>query len=292
MESLADRMKTLEDLLRKQGLQQPTADRNLKSNGSNEQNQLKGTAQRTPPSTTENSEAVETGFAPDAHIVPTESVTFESDEMQHPRVQSVCSSGSPLSTASSDGILAHILSTQGHWTYDDLTGRLRYFGPTTNFHIYSAMSTWPRSLECRDQERYGLFALRDIPQQTQDYLLDLYWTYYNSVLFVVHKEAFLNDMRQRQNTHYSAFLHLTLLAMGMRFADTSLPLVSDLLGSGKETKIQREARRLVDFELSSPGGLPSIQALLILGDLENATGRDSSGWMYSGECIPRSRIAT
>jgi len=276
-------MRSLEELLLKQQSERSTSNPGNTTTLAVEQSQHNGPSQATPPSTIEESETIEVEHAVNTNNPPVGPAPIDGDELQSPRVQSVCTNSSPLSTVSNDRVLTHILSTQGHWTYDDSTGRLRYFGPTTNFHIYSTLSNWAHSLDCRDQQRYGLSILRDIPQETQDYLLDLYWTYYNCVLFVVHREAFLSDMKEGRNAHYSAFLHLTLLAMGMRFADTSLPHVSGLLlGSGRESRIQREARRLVEFESASPGGLPSIQALLILGDLECATGRDGTGWMYSG----------
>jgi hypothetical protein len=37
------------------------------------------------------------------------------------------------------------------------------------------------------------------------------------------------------------------------------------------------------MELERPGGIPSVQAFLLLGDLECGIGRDNTGWMYAGE---------
>lgn len=290
MESLAERMRNIEDMLLKQGLQQQTVDEAANAQQTLDQSRPKEQAQMPPPSTADTSDVAEPNNVGDTDNTADEPVAILSDEVLPPRVQSVCSNASPLSTGSSDSILNHILSTQGHWSYDELTGRLRYFGPTTNFHIYSGVGNWARALDCREQERHGQSVLRDIPQKTQDYLLDLYWIYYNSVLFVVHKEAFLSDLNDGRNGYYSAFLHLTLLAMGMRFADTSRPDIGGLiLGSDKETRLLREAKRLVEYESASPGGVPSIQALLILGDLECGIGRDGTGWMYSGESNPGSQ---
>lgn len=39
---------------------------------------------------------------------------------------------------------------------------------------------------------------------------------------------------------------------------------------------------MLDLELERPGGIPSVAALLILGDSEVGVGRDNVGWMYAG----------
>lgn len=39
---------------------------------------------------------------------------------------------------------------------------------------------------------------------------------------------------------------------------------------------------MLDLELEHAGGIPAIQALLLLGDLECSVGRDNVGWMYAG----------
>ncbi|KIV87784.1 hypothetical protein PV11_03306 [Exophiala sideris] len=193
----------------------------------------------------------------------------------------VPSDDSPESTTSSHNVLKQMVSAPGHWSYNETSGRLRYFGATTDFDIYSGVSPGPHILDSREQERYGISVLKDVPPSVQDYLMDLYWKCFNSVIFVVHKEAFLDDQKRGHHGQYSAFLHITILAMGMRFADSSRPEISHLmLGSGGESRLQREARRLLEYELDTPGGVPSVQALLILGDMEFAVGRENTGWMY------------
>jgi hypothetical protein len=39
---------------------------------------------------------------------------------------------------------------------------------------------------------------------------------------------------------------------------------------------------MLDLELECPGGIPSVAALLLIGDLEVGVGRDNPGWMYAG----------
>lgn len=50
----------------------------------------------------------------------------------------------------------------------------------------------------------------------------------------------------------------------------------------RESTLHREAKYMLDLELERPGGVPSIAALLILGDSEVGVGRDNVGWMYAG----------
>jgi hypothetical protein len=50
----------------------------------------------------------------------------------------------------------------------------------------------------------------------------------------------------------------------------------------RESDLHREAKYLFEYELEKPRGIPSVQALLILGDLEGGVGRDDTGWMIGG----------
>jgi hypothetical protein len=42
---------------------------------------------------------------------------------------------------------------------------------------------------------------------------------------------------------------------------------------------------MLDHELERPGGIPSVVALLLLGDLECGVGRDNLGWLYGGMAV-------
>ena len=52
-----------------------------------------------------------------------------------------------------------------------------------------------------------------------------------------------------------------------------------------ESTLHREAKYMLDHELERPGGIPSVVALLLLGDLECGVGRDNLGWMYGGMAV-------
>ena len=113
--------------------------------------------------------------------------------------------------------------------------------------------------------------------------MDLFWDYYNSVLHIVHKEAFNEDMQSGSSKYYSGFLHISILAMGYRFADLEREDMKKITLGNRECTLHREAKYMLDMELERPGGIPSVQAFLLLGDLECGVGRDNTGWMYAGK---------
>lgn len=178
-----------------------------------------------------------------------------------------------------------LLSTRGHLSFDQLAGRLRYFGPTTNCHIHSEITGQSEESrrQAKEQERRTQRVLSSLPESTHNYLMDLFWEYYNSVIHVIHRQAF-EEGRDAGGVgpFYSGFLHICILATGYRFADKNRADMLSISLPGRESTLHREAKYMLDYELERPGGTPSIAALLLLGDLEVGCGRDNVGWLYSG----------
>lgn len=133
-----------------------------------------------------------------------------------------------------------------------------------------------------EQTRRAEKVIRTLPLETHDYLMELFWQHYNGVLHVVHEEAFNEDREAGKSQFYSGFLHICILAMGYRFSDKSRPDMQRIALPDRESTLQREAKYMLDLELERPGGIPSVAALLILGDSEVGVGRDNVGWMYAG----------
>jgi hypothetical protein len=182
-----------------------------------------------------------------------------------------------------EDIVHRLLSTKGNLSFDQLSGRFRFFGPTANSHVYAESTGLFDSREPPEQVRRGERIIRGLTTATHDYLMNCYWDYYNSVIEVVDREAFEADRESQNPKFYSSFLHITILATGYRFCDRDRPDMRKIsLGSG-ESSLQREAKYMIDIEIERPGGIPSVQALLLLGDLECGVGRDNTGWMYSGK---------
>ena len=91
-----------------------------------------------------------------------------------------------------------------------------------------------------------------------------------------------NNSSRRSGYYYSPFLHMCILAIGYRYADRSRADVQAFATPDGESLLHDEAKRQVDSELQMPGGVPSLQALLLLGDLECGVGRYNTGWLYAG----------
>ncbi|KAH6885979.1 fungal-specific transcription factor domain-containing protein [Thelonectria olida] len=182
-----------------------------------------------------------------------------------------------------EDIIHRLLSTKGNLSFDQI-GRLRFFGPTANSHVYADSSDQFDSREPAEQVRRAERIIRSFSIETHDYLMNQFFTFYNSVLKVIDRDAFESDRESRGTSpkFYSSFLHVTILAMGYRAADMERDDMRKITLAPRESTLHREAKYMLDIELERPGGIPSVQALLLLGDLECGVGRDNTGWMYSG----------
>ncbi|KAE9991079.1 hypothetical protein EG327_000551 [Venturia inaequalis] len=223
------------------------------------------------------------------HISRSQYIEFDRNSHHGEDGQSNCSMSSPSVLAPSikdDGMVKRLLSTRGHLSFDQLSGRLRYFGPTTNCHVHSDQTgSGELSREAAEQTRRAERALRSLSEDTYEYLMDLFWQHYNTTLHVLHKDAFHEERETGRTQFYSGFLHICVLAMGYRFADKGRPDMQRITLQGKESTLHREAKYMLDSELERPGGISSVVALLLLGDLECGVGRDNVGWLYSGMAV-------
>lgn len=170
--------------------------------------------------------------------------------------------------------------------FDMSSGRLQFFGPTTNMHIYSRdRSVSATSNNLPESQWHISFLIHDFTKATHDYLMELYWGCFNSVFHLVHKFAFYDDMERGCSQFYSSFLHVCLLAEGFRYANKSRPDIQKLISDDPQvcSILHAKAKKMAQLELEKTAGIPSIQGLLCLGDLETTCGRDDTGWMFSGK---------
>ncbi|KJR79860.1 fungal specific transcription factor domain-containing protein [Sporothrix schenckii 1099-18] len=181
-----------------------------------------------------------------------------------------------------EDIVQRLLSTKGNLSFDQLSGRLRFFGPTANSHVYAETSDSVDSREPPEQVRRSERIIRSLTSTTHDYLMNCFWNHYNAIIYVIDREAFEASRESQNPKFYTSFLHITVLAMGYRFSDRGREDIKKISLGNRESTLQREAKYMLDIELERPGGIPSVQALLLLGDLECGVGRDNTGWMYSG----------
>ncbi|GKT92333.1 nitrogen assimilation transcription factor Nit-4 [Colletotrichum tofieldiae] len=182
-----------------------------------------------------------------------------------------------------ENVIYRVLSTSGNLSFDQLSGRLRFFGHTVNSHVcHSEPKDDPICRQPPEQIRRAERIVRSLTSATHDYLISNFWTHYNSVLKIVSKEAFESNRELQNPKFYSSFLHISILAMGFRFADPSREDIKRIALGNRESSLHREAKHMLGVVLERSGGIPSVQALLLLGDLEYGVGRDSMGWMYAG----------
>ena len=288
MSTLTDRVSLLESMLKERGDEPPPVVYPPKTTRGSLHADGEDSPTRAPAQSTQNAcgheqpivESVSPSSVQDdgSHVDSSASI-----EGQRERSEKEGTQGTPIDDKK-EGMLSRLLSTRGHLSFDQLSGRLRYYGPTVNSHIYSELEVddTRSSHETLEQARRAQKIIRTLPLETHDYLINLFWQHYNGVLHVVHEEAFNEDREAGRTQFYSGFLHVCILAMGYRFADKSRPDIQRIALPDRESTLHREAKYMLDLELERPGGIPSVAALLILGDSEVGVGRDNVGWMYSG----------
>ncbi|KAK4130605.1 hypothetical protein BT67DRAFT_359584, partial [Trichocladium antarcticum] len=175
-----------------------------------------------------------------------------------------------------------LLCSRGNHTFDQAAGRTRFFGPTANNHVYARSVGSPRPQKQHGPIQRAERVLAALRSSTHDHLIRCFWEYYNCTMQVADEAAFAAGLAARDPRFYSPFLHLTMLAIGYRFADLDRDDVKGLALENRESTLHREAKCVLEVELERSGGIPSVQALLLLADLECGVGRDTTGWMYSG----------
>ena len=182
----------------------------------------------------------------------------------------------------SQSLVSQLLAPRGHLGIDQTSGSVRFFGSLMNCHLPSDKAATSRSLDIVEHTRRATKTIRLLSRETHDYLMNLFWEHFNSVIHAIHKEAFLEDYEQGSAHFYSPFLHICILAVGFRYADKSRPDIQRIALGPRESTFHREAKYMLDVELERPGGIPQVQALLLLANCECSVGRDHTGWLYSG----------
>ena len=179
-----------------------------------------------------------------------------------------------------DSNVRRLLTARGRLSLDQSAGRVRFFGPTANIHVYAESSCHLDSdaMTCRADS-----VIQGLASSTHGYIMTCFWDYFNPVYQVVDQATFEADRVSQDPKFYSTFLHIAMLAAGYRFADRSREDIKRPAMGSWESTLHREAKTMLQVELEKPGEVASVQALLILADLECAVGRDTQGWLYSGQ---------
>lgn len=136
--SLTERVALLESLLKEQGQDLPPANHPPKTRHGSQRNEDSSSNHKGADNQGINHENSSPGSQPS----PQEEFSYpDFDTMEHNESPhgDADSTGSPsmLPPPKKDGMVNRLLSTRGHLSFDQLSGRLRYFGPTTNCHVHS-----------------------------------------------------------------------------------------------------------------------------------------------------------
>ncbi|KAF1810741.1 hypothetical protein P152DRAFT_490398 [Eremomyces bilateralis CBS 781.70] len=285
--SLTDRVALLENLLREHNIEPPPAQyppmsRHMKNEGISPSRQIPG------------------NYIPGSSHAQQEFTHISMEQFKQNHGQQIGSEwqltgdadrassyrGVSLNKSKGEGMIHRLLGTSGHLSFDQLNERLRYYGPTTIPHVHSGFgSSLEDSAGSAEQARRAEQVIERLPVDTHDYLIGLFWKYYNNVVHVIHQDAFLEDRNSGRTQFYSGFLHICILAMGFRFADKTRPDIQRITLPRKESTLHREAKYILDSELERPGGIPTVIALLLVSDLECGVGRENVGWLYTGMAI-------
>ncbi|KIW32620.1 uncharacterized protein PV07_04151 [Cladophialophora immunda] len=122
---------------------------------------------------------------------------------------------------------------------------------------------------------------RTVSPRFHDGLLQLYWAHYGTVVPMVDRDLFERSKKTADGVFYSHFLHVSMLAMGHRFADQSEQEVQSTTTSPGQSTFHRECRHLLWQALDAPN-MCDISAVLILSDLEFGLGNSSLGRRFVG----------
>ncbi|EXJ92462.1 hypothetical protein A1O3_01013 [Capronia epimyces CBS 606.96] len=168
--------------------------------------------------------------------------------------------------------------------HEDESGRVRYYGPTSILHTsekppsYDYLKWNIGPFEPDDQD--------DISPTLRDHLLEQYWRFQHSVLQVVHREAFLQDMQAGRTRYYSKGLLYAILANAAVFSEVpeirALALSRDEDLEGAKPYLLRKATEMVEQEIESNVGITTVQGLQLLSAVQSRRGADTKGWLESG----------
>ncbi|WJG35060.1 uncharacterized protein FOBCDRAFT_238415 [Fusarium oxysporum Fo47] len=168
-------------------------------------------------------------------------------------------------------------------------GQLRYYGPTSNLHMYADGLQSLSSPSFRRVSIEGMDVLRrlgldlDVSLDLETHLAGLYFAWEDPAIHVVDEDVFFAEKRrcllqETSSPYYSETLNNAICAMGA------------CLANGEKLKIPEpaaeffsaRAKALLDVEMDSPT-VATVQALVIMSATEAASTRDARGWLYSGK---------
>ncbi|KAH0846686.1 putative Fungal specific transcription factor [Fonsecaea pedrosoi] len=169
-------------------------------------------------------------------------------------------------------------------------GHLRYYGATSNLHLFRnglqhCFQPSIRTIRTHGQdalERAGLHWSSD--PRYEDHLTTLFFAWHNPFLGVVDEAAYYHyrQLYRAGNTtiYFSPTLENAILGIGAAYATRKHPAIKD----DPAEFFAHRSKVLLDIEMDSPN-VATIQALVTLSAHEAAYARDSRGWLYTGMAV-------
>lgn len=192
---------------------------------------------------------------------------------------------SPVTNESPTNVIARLCSRR--WQLNsDSEGQLKFFGPTSSLHLTESVSSSIFGSWGDISVHEAAWVVEDIDPETQDHLLDLYWTFQHTVLQVFHKETFLHSREMKQANYFSKALLYCIFACAARISprpdvrSLALPTDGDL--DDEQPYLISTATKYLEEELKRPG-ITTIQSLLLLSVVYCGLGRDTKGWLLTGD---------
>lgn len=168
-------------------------------------------------------------------------------------------------------------------------GQLHYFGsqsslnlPRQQFRPTTMPDPWT---EMRSQ---GLTAAAQLgklvaaPNELEEHLLDLFWTWQNPWNYIVHKGAFLRSRNSPHGGRYCSPLLLSaIFAISARYSDrVELRTIADDPSTSGNAFCE-QAKILLLYESEAPS-VTTVQAAAILALRIMSDGKEALGWLYCG----------
>ncbi|KAF4913700.1 Nitrogen assimilation transcription factor nit-4 [Colletotrichum fructicola] len=126
---------------------------------------------------------------------------------------------------------------------------------------------------------------KDVPNDIEDHLVNLYFTWQDPASHVVQREMYQKAKVQWcdhmvDNPYYSEALRNSICALGAAFESRHHPTFVTFPKSLADFFADR-AKALLDIELDCPS-VATVQAMVILSGHDIGCKRDARGWLYSG----------
>ncbi|KAL2810101.1 hypothetical protein BJX63DRAFT_444874 [Aspergillus granulosus] len=171
-------------------------------------------------------------------------------------------------------------------------GRTQFYGPTSTFNLADMLgaadpkahpTAQSDALECLTR----LGANKAVPTAIENHLINLYFCWQDPSFHVVDRGIYDKAMAKwyamEDTSFYSESLRNAMCAIGASFEARYHP---DFVTFPKSLVdfFGERVNALLEIELDNPS-IATVQALVILSNLETGSGRDARGWLYSGMAI-------